>query len=868
MKPEKLIICGWGPYKEETVIDFEKLNTSGLFLVTGQTGAGKTTIFDAIAYALYGIMSGGMREKGTVRSDFADADTKTYVELYMSHRKQRYHIVRNPEYLRPKKRKSGENAFTKEKESAVLTMPDGSVIAGNQDVTDKIKELLQMDAKQFCQISMIAQGEFAKLLFASSAEKNAIFRELFGTGIYEKVQGELKRRSAVLYDEYKQFKNKMEEDVRLLSLQEEKWLELIASEQIDFVQIEEYLKKKLSESRKQETDKRQTEEELEARFLLLQQEMEAARQLNARFEELEKAQKKLEELQERASWAEALGEKIAIAKKARMLVLEEQVILTDEKNVTEMSERNEALLTEVSMATKQAETLKKTVDYKTQIRSVFECREQLEEIDGQCEKQKRLLNDVRGKLEIIRRDYEGAQQSAEEKNGLYEQADVRYKKAVIGIAARMVKEGCPCPVCGSMEHPQIAPVSEDVPDEKQLEIWKREAEQAQKKAAKLYEQALLFVNEEKQYIKSMQDLDAQKQALFEMQEKVETFVAEYVEEHDRDSFEKECTAYLELETAIREKGRQITQNESLLAEKKSLIEEQRILFLKKIQECGFESRSAYEQASSFAENLESLEKEYETYQKEYVAAKEVRQHLEGVLAGLERKDEAVLKERFEQKQQQRKACREELEAIRLLNSQILRSLEGIQKNGKCVNKIRQEYGVVKDLDDLANGNNARRLVFEQFVLAGYFEKILQAANLRLTRMTDGRYELLRARQVTDGRRKDNLEIMVMDYYTGRQRPVKTLSGGESFKASLALALGMSDCIQAENGGMEVETLFIDEGFGALDEESLDQACNTLMMLAGKNRMVGIISHVAQLRERVEHQIVVEKHNNGSIARVI
>ena len=183
-------------------------------------------------------------------------------------------------------------------------------------------------------------------------------------------------------------------------------------------------------------------------------------------------------------------------------------------------------------------------------------------------------------------------------------------------------------------------------------------------------------------------------------------------------------------------------------------------------------------------------------------------------------------------------------------------------------KIRGEYGIVKELDDLANGNNARRLVLEQYVLAGYFENILKAANLRLKNMTDGRYELLRAGQVSDGRKKDNLEIEVMDYYTGRKRSVKTLSGGETFKASLAMALGMSDCIQAESGGMEIETLFIDEGFGALDEESLEQACETLQSLAGKNRMVGVISHVAQLRERIEHQIVIEKRNNGSCVKII
>ena len=201
------------------------------------------------------------------------------------------------------------------------------------------------------------------------------------------------------------------------------------------------------------------------------------------------------------------------------------------------------------------------------------------------------------------------------------------------------------------------------------------------------------------------------------------------------------------------------------------------------------------------------------------------------------------------------------------SQQIERSLSGICKNRKEAEKIRAEYGIVKDLDELANGNNARKLVFEQYVLAGYFEQILNAANLRLFDMTDGRYELIRAKQISDGRKKDNLEILVMDYYTGKERSVKTLSGGETFKASLALALGMSDCIQARNGGIRVETLFIDEGFGALDEESLEQSCAVLQSLAGSDRMIGIISHVPELRERIESQIIIEKKNYGSSVTV-
>lgn len=868
MKPEKLIICGWGPYKDETIIDFEKLNMSGLFLVTGQTGAGKTTIFDAIAYALYGIMSGGMREKGTVRSDFADADTKTYVQLYMRHKNQQYHILRNPEYLRPKKRKSGENAFTKEKENAVLTMPDGSIIAGNQDVTDKVKEILQMDGKQFCQISMIAQGEFAKLLFASSAEKNAIFRELFGTGVYEKVQSELKRRSAVLYDEYKQFKNKMEEDVRILSLQDEEWKSLTETEAMDFVRIKKWLHIRMEEERLREQHKKREEENAEKEVLSLQKELEALRQLNARFVELAGAVKRVDELEKKADAREEQKRNIVLARKARELKTQEQLLCAKERDMTELSEQIKINMTEVSDNKKKAEMLKKTVGHKEEIKIAFKIADQFAEQKELWNRTENALAEVRKKLQNARLNYERAQKLAHEKKHLYEQADVRYKKAVIGIAARLVKEGEPCPVCGSLEHPQVAPISENVPDEKQLEIWKQEAERAMENEKQMYERAVFLVNEENGYIGKIEEVRAELADLEEKIQEADREVIAYVQSHTEKEFEKECSEYLELDTLIVERVRQLSQSEILLQEKQKEFEEENSLFEKKVRQSGFEDRLAFERSVLSDDSLEQLEQEYEDAQREYVAAKEVKEHLEQALQGLEPADESALRERFVEKQRIRDYCRSEAEESRLLIKQMEHSLNGLEKNGKQVEKIQEEYGVVKDLDDLANGNNAKRLVFEQFVLAGYFEKILRAANLRLTKMTDGRYELLRSRQVSDGRRKDNLEIMVMDYYTGRQRSVKTLSGGETFKASLALALGMSDCIQAENGGMEVETLFIDEGFGALDEESLEQACDTLMMLAGRNRMVGIISHVAQLRERIENQIIVEKHNNGSRAKVI
>ena len=868
MKPEKLILCGWGPYKEETVIDFEKLNGSGLFLVTGQTGAGKTTIFDAIAYALYGVLSGEVREKGSVRSDFAGEDTKTYVELYMRHKKEGYHISRNPEYLRPKKRKSGENAFTKEKENAVLTMPDGSIIAGNQDVTAKIEELLHMDSRQFRQISMIAQGEFSKMLFAPSKDKNDIFRELFGTGIYAQIQAQLKSRSGRLYQEYMVYKNKIEEDVHLITLQDEEWINITGSGTFDLAAVVEYLKTALKKERTELSKVKEESNSLEEGLLSLQKEIENIRQINERFIELEQNKKKVEELTARQPQMAALEKQIQTAKRAQVLFWEEKALLEKEESVEEVSKRKASLETEITELCKQEKELENVLKIKDAAEDAFVVSEQVRDLEDTIKQHLQKAEQLKVQLQKARIAYEKAQKEAEECNRHYEEADVRYKKAVIGIAAKLVKAGEPCPVCGSMDHPNVAHVEEEIPDEKQLEFLKEKAQKSRLEESRFYEQALLLTNEEKHLQETMQELAAQKEQLMQRMNSFAKEVLEYTQCHTRIQLEQTIQKVLEIQTMRQERQRNLEETRIQEAQKAVEAKESRQIFAEKLRESGFVNEEQYGQAVNMLDCLADWEKEQRSYEDALMTAKKMQEYLQNSLQGCEIKEEEPYIEKLADKQVGLKECRGHMDQMNIMISQITRSLQGIEKNRAKAEQIREEYGIVKDLDDLANGNNARRLVFEQYVLAGYFENILKAANIRLANMTDGRYELLRAGQVSDGRKKDNLEIEVMDYYTGRKRSVKTLSGGETFKASLAMALGMSDCIQAENGGMEVETLFIDEGFGALDEESLEQACQTLQTLAGKNRMVGVISHVAQLRERIEHQIVIEKRNNGSCVKIV
>lgn len=867
MKPEKLILCGWGPYREETVIDFTKLNNTGIFLITGQTGAGKTTIFDAIAYALYGVMSGQIREKGSVRSDFALAETKTYVELYMRHKEKTYHITRNPEYLRPKKRKSGESAFTKEKENAVLTMPDGSVIAGNQDVTNKMEELLCMDARQFCQISMIAQGEFSRLLFASSAEKNAIFRELFGTGIYAQVQQQLKMRSGHLYQEYMSYRNKLEEDIRLFDGEDEEWRKLTEDKAQDPDLLTEYLSRTLAEDNREVSAYRKEAEKKEEELLFAQKELESIRQINARFDEAQKNRRILEELKKDKPRMEELKERITMVKKVEVLFLEEKLLMEKEAAWKDAGRHTQRLKDELLCLEEQKKSREALLGKKDGIEHAFLLQDQLtgleKEEKEQLQKQETLTKD----LKEARSLYEEAQKKAQADRKSYEDADVRYKKAVIGIAAKLVKEGEPCPVCGSMEHPHVARTEEEIPDEKQLQTLKERAEQSSRTEQKRYEKALLLTNEGKKLQEILQNIQKLKEELINEQNRTDPEAVAYAGTHTRDQFTEWMKESLELQAMQKEKENSLQEASRSEERKKEEAAEEKKRFEIRLKENGFEEKAEYKKAVSCLKDLDRWEKEYRSYEDSYLTAQKMQDYLQDLLKGCERKEESGVTERIGACREFLRTARSRMEKLQIQISQKEKALQGILKNQKKAEKIRKEYGIVKDLDDLANGNNAKRLVFEQYVLAGYFEAILKSANARLAKMTEGRYELLRAAQISDGRKKDNLEMEVMDYYTGRRRNVKTLSGGETFKTSLALALGMSDCIQAENGGMEVETLFIDEGFGALDEESIEQACETLKTLAGRNRMVGVISHVTQLQEKMEHQIVVEKHNDGSRIRI-
>ena len=882
MKPILLKMCAWGPYRDKAEVDFTRFYERGIFLITGATGAGKTTIFDAITYALYGALSGTERDKerNSVRSDFADAKTPTYVELTMEHGGGEYRIRRNPEYLRPKKRGDGEG-YTKEKENAVLCFPDGRVLEGNKEVNAALLELLSLDCQQFKRISMIAQGEFARLLVAPPKEKTGIFREIFGTGVYEKFTRELCERSRELYGSVMKHRDKLEEDIRFLASGveegiweetfQERFQELLSRENWNYEELEDCIAE-MEEKAKEAALHAQREFEETDRILERQvKAISAAEEDNRRVSEFLSAEKKLKALEEKAQayrekekrYRQALNAAFAAGAEERAKSLMAQL----EKNSRELDRRRQ----EVCSLKQEEKKLAPVIERAEHIEALLEemkLREKLGKEYALLQKQYDVQNAQLKKDGDVYLEKERKYRELRER---YEEADRKRRLAAVGLAAALLKEGEPCPVCGSRIHPCPAEVEEDVASEEEIALLQEESLQAEEAMRSLHEKLLGQKGSFERLAEQLREKSAQ---LRESTEKLEA---------EEDTV---CRSFLHMETGraeglLKSSRRRAGELAGLLQEMEktaeSLKEQQAVLteekekaqavFESSIRQYGFQDMLSYEQAKLSETAREGLQREIKAYQEQYAACREVYGHLQEGLKGRRTLvDLAEAKEKLSILRRQKELVLRRQRKWEQQLAETTRTGRLMRERRHSMEADRREYGYVKELENMAVGNNAKRIVFEQYVLAGYFEEILRAANLRFNKMTSGRYEMSRVNEVGDGRIKDNLEIQVLDNYTGRYRSVRTLSGGETFKASLCLALGMSDVIQSMNGGIRVDTLFVDEGFGALDDESLEQACSALTGLAGKNCLIGIISHVPQLRERIGAQLVIEKTGSGSLIR--
>lgn len=871
MKPGKLVLCGWGPYKEKQEIDFSLLSDRGIFLITGPTGAGKTTIFDAITYALYGNMSGLVREKNSVRSDFAGEGIPTYVELSMTHGKEEYFIYRNPEYLRPKKRKTGKCEMTKEKERAYLLLPDGSKIEGASEVSNKVREILRLDYKQFKQLSLIAQGEFAKLLTASPGEKARIFREIFDTELYDKAAGLLRARSNHIYKQVMEYRHKMEEDISFFVPMKEDtdvWQKLTEGQGYYYDEILTLLGK-IAESRKillkeQQGEHQKVQQETEE----LTRQLTEAERWNNLSEQFAAEEVKQKELSERLPFIEEKENKLKQARQALLVRTYEQVWQNAVRIQEELLDKNTALEYEV---TKLSEALKQEEAFRQRWQEIEKAYENKKLEDSLKRKQQELLlisEKQKQILSAMQQEYLQAEQEEVAAGTEYETVERGYRRAMAGILADELQENEPCPVCGSVHHPKKAEVPQGVPTPQQVEEKKLLFEEKRQACVSLHGKVSACRERTESYLENLAQLSKELEAVAGEINKQDPVVRDYTKQYSREMFLERKKEYEAESIRLKEKETLLAEGKREAEQKAVELEAAKEAYIEKRLECGFEGEESYKRAFMPEKEQKQMEEEAAGYREARHANEQMLLHLKEELAGKKPMDIVVLQERLAVA----KVKRDESQSLLAEMSHYVQDIEKMQASLRMKNekkkKLENEYGVVKRLDDAVSGNNRLRLVFEQYVLAAYFEEILKAANIRLKTMTSGRYELRRMEAVGDGRKKDNLEMEVMDYYTGKYRSVKTLSGGESFKTSLALALGMSDVVQAFSGGVRVEALFIDEGFGSLDSESLEQAALTLQSLVEKDRLIGIISHVPELSEKIANKIRIHKSNAGSRTEIM
>lgn len=898
MKPIRLEICGWGPYKDVETVEFSRLGGQGLFLITGATGAGKTTLFDAITYALYGALSGEVRDKerGGVRSDFAKPETPTYVELEMEHRGRVYRIRRNPEYMRPRKKGGG---LAREKENAVLFLPGEQILEGVKEVNARLQDILALDYSQFKQISMIAQGEFARLLTAPPRDKTRIFRQIFDTGIYERFTAELGARAREYYQQVMQQRQVLGEQLKGLfpvlremleemKRQQETALpeqgihaeiiggaqslqELLSAEYPQYDAIEEnlgrlrrkgekYLEQLRGVYERQDGELEQLQRQLQSREEENRQIMsyqQACREGEALAKQRESNREKERRLDKAmaAMGVEAAAEAWGHAREQRERLGREEALLTCEIREKEQLRQAQAPLWEL----------------REEGSGLVEIMKQFELITDQHLRQQKSAQDLDAQLRQDREAYLNLETAGRQAQKAYEEALQARRHAAIGLAARELRPGCPCPVCGSLDHPAPAHTEGDILSEEALEALEQDWKRRQLEMEQCHGKVVALRTRAEDARQQLQVMEQQKQSLRRQLE----------EEKREPLLPLKALPLKEAEKMLLDCTEQMTALKARLAEKEARLaavgEERRQaeeaekhtwqVFQEQLAQSGLASWEEFQAGRMERAQREALQKEIQGYQEQVAANAGLQEHLRAVISREEPWENRQLAERLEEQRSCRAAALKAVGGWEGCQTQLKRVHGLLREKRKVIEEESRKYGAVKELENIASGNNSRKLVFEQYVLAGYFEEILRAANVRFGRMTGGRYEMHRVEEVGDGRVKDNLEIEVLDFYTGKYRSVRTLSGGETFKASLALALGLSDVIQAASGGVRVDTLFIDEGFGALDSESLDQACETLMSLAEADRLIGIISHVPELKERISRQIVVDKSGSGSRVRV-
>lgn len=1002
MLPNTLTMSAFGPYRNVVKVDFETFKQDGLFLITGPTGSGKTMIFDAITFALYGVSSGSERSSEQFRSDQADNDIPTYVELDFTLHGKHYIIKRSPKYTL-------EGRKTPKMPTALLILPDKKIVDGIKEVNAKIKEILGIDEKQFKQIVMIAQGEFTRLIYAGSDEREKVLRNLFKTDdlvyLEEKLKEQVKEyqnRYDLLFKQRDMLKESLEIDIQDLNYGEylKMYKKDLANNELlyqtkfnEYNQINQKLNViSLNNQRIKHLDKLQFKldnylnnqeyyQKLKENLLLLKKAMS----LQAIYQEMIQSKNKADKLL------------IATDDSQNLLINAKKELINKEKeylNVTKYQEKKAMLSIELQKNKELKQTFK---EYQNDLVEQTRLNKQIKIIksklvgleDKQNKYQKLIdrdsisiskLDKLKSDYELVNQEYKKLHQHKLELHRLSEDYDKllltedqgydlkdefqkvediylkekqnydliehRFRLSQAGILASELKENQPCPVCGSLHHPHIASFEKGIVYQDDLKQAKHNFDKCSERRNDLYN-ALMLKQQEISLLKNKLESDSKRLDIDEELGK-EVFIKELglinikensllkkakeldneiiylnklkitLDNHHRDLKEVEAkiannnnmlNSYkdqlnqlmgkiapldylkqlteLKINQMIIDNEKQINDLDALinsieadyrhLKEKTIQMETNNQALAKQLQE---EKNNYQDRLNIYQDKLKQLfvdeesfivlltqidllddkEKEYNDYLITKTTLQNQISELKIELDGIKYVDTSKIEEKTLKMKKELEVLQDSLNKQKAKLMTMTSTIENISKIDKQLNDNYERYQQYLELSEITSGKNEYRISFERYVLAAYFENILAYANILLKRMSQGRYQLYRRDNRSKGAGKQGLELDVLDLESGMFRDVKTLSGGESFKAALSLALGLSKMIQSFAGGIELNTLFVDEGFGSLDSQSLDQAIDCLIDLQQDGKLIGIISHVSELKERIDHKIVLSRGN--------
>ena len=926
MKPLKLTMSAFGSYAGKNVIDFTG-QQQGIFLITGDTGAGKTTIFDAITYALYNQTSGGERNGNMMRSQYARPETETYVELEFLYRGQTYRVRRNPDYKITKTLKNGKIREQKVPHSVELTLPDGTVFPEKKNATDaKIIEILGLTADQFSQIVMIAQGDFLKLLYTKSDERKMIFSKLFRTDIYWKIQENLRRKSMEM-DE------RIQENDRAFEQEKSRIIPLPESEELPLDELVERLRERLKDALKEQNLRRANVEELNKKITKYEE-------INKLFVSLEKIRQTGKELEARQVESKERRQQIENALKAdKVLVAEQQnlrqqqaveqsvqAIAKMEETLTNNQEMFETLKTQLQEV--EAEQKREAADIQKKMLALeqsFPSYEALQNARSEEQQAKKVWEDL-GKtseesfhkkeagiaalkeqqkqqeqvVEQTKKNWEQTSLSASESAKHYEHMYEAFLKEQAGILAENLSAGCPCPVCGSTVHPDPAKLSDHAVTELEVEQAKKTRAAAEEKrdlayaafeAEKTEKQKLAQAVEKEeadfvlaQTIAKQQRKEAE-QNYVSLQKIAEQIREKLVYPSLAEAKKQYAAMQKALEAAEQEierkrqkvselaeamntlKGQKLAEEENQKTAKKLAVKTEKE-YAKLLEKSGFVSEETYHLAILPERSRSKLEREEKEYESQCLRQQSEQKLLEKQVSGKTYTDTTELNERLKVEKQALKEAEKtymELHTAYENDRSVLQNCAVYLEKGK---NLESEDQVIKSLSKTANGrlSGSAKIDFETYIQRQYFKQIIHEANKRLLTMSNHQFILKLKEEANTGRKtNEGLDLSVYSLVTDSERDVKTLSGGESFLAALAMALGLSDIVERSAGAIHPDMMFIDEGFGSLDAQSRQQAIEVLAELAGDSRMVGIISHVTELKEQIDRKLVVSRTDKGSRA---